>query len=175
MLGSGAACIAYQLFDHVKTRVTAWIDPWSVIDTKGYQIAQSLFAIGTGRWLGVGLYQGSPGQIPIVEQDFIFSAIVEELGGIVGICVILICLGCLLLFLNVALQSKSNFYRLMALGLSCTYGIQVFLTIGGAMKFIPSTGVTLPLISYGKNSMLSTLIVFSIIQGLYILKGEKES
>ena len=88
---------------------------------------------------------------------------------------ILICLGCLLLFLNVALQSKSNFYRLMALGLSCTYGIQVFLTIGGAMKFIPSTGVTLPLISYGKNSMLSTLIVFSIIQGLYILKGEKES
>ncbi len=63
----------------------------------------------------------------------------------------------------------------MALGLSCTYGIQVFLTIGGAMKFIPSTGVTLPLISYGKNSMLSTLIVFSIIQGLYILKGEKES
>ncbi len=175
LLGSGAACIAYQLFDHVKTRVTAWIDPWSVIDTKGYQIAQSLFAIGTGRWLGVGLYQGSPGQIPIVEQDFIFSAIVEELGGIVGICVILICLGCLLLFLNVALQSKSNFYRLMALGLSCTYGIQVFLTIGGAMKFIPSTGVTLPLISYGKNSMLSTLIVFSIIQGLYILKGEKES
>lgn len=173
LVGSGAACIAYRLFDHVKTRVTAWIDPWSVIDTKGYQIAQSLFAIGTGGWLGLGLYQGSPGQIPIVEQDFIFSAIAEELGGIVGICVILICLGCLLLFLNIALQSKSNFYRLMALGLACTYGIQVFLTIGGALKFIPSTGVTLPLISYGGSSMLSTLAVFAIVQGLYTLKGEK--
>lgn len=168
LAGSGASYVAYQLFDHVKVRVTAWIDPWPVIEGKGYQIAQSLFAIGTGGWLGMGLYEGSPGQIPVVEQDFIFSAIAEEMGGVVALCVILICLGILLLFFNIAMRNKNLFYRYMALGLAATYGIQVFLTIGGALKLIPSTGVTLPLISSGGSSVLSTLAVFAIIQGLYM-------
>ena len=171
--GSGCAMVAYKLFEHVQTRVTAWINPWSVIDTKGYQIAQSLFAIGTGGWFGLGLYKGMPYKIPVVEQDFIFSAIAEELGGIIAICVILICLSCILLFFNIGMQSKNNFYRLMAMGLGTTYGFQIFLTIGGAIKMIPSTGVTLPLISYGGSSLLSTLFMFAIIQGLYIIKQEE--
>lgn len=171
--GSFAAYLAWYLFDHVKTRVTAWIDPWSVIDGKGYQISQSLFAIGTGSWFGSGLYEGSPGQIPVVEQDFIFSAIAEELGGITAVCIILICLGSLLLFLNIALEANGRFYCFMALGLAAVYGTQVFLTIGGALKFIPSTGVTLPLISYGGSSVLSTLVMFAIVQGLYILRRDE--
>lgn len=170
--GAGASYIAYQMFSHIQTRVTAWLDPWSVIESKGYQIAQSLFAIGTGGWLGVGLNQGSPSQIPVVEEDFIFSAISEELGGLTAICVILICLGCLLLILNIALQMHSNFYRYMTLGLACEYGIQVFLTIGGAMKLIPSTGVTIPFVSYGGSSMLSSLVMYGIIQGLYISEAD---
>lgn len=172
LCGSAASFVAWKLFDHIQVRVTAWLNPWDVIDTKGYQIAQSLFAIGTGGYLGSGLYEGSPGQIPIVEQDFIFSAIAEEFGGIAAICVILICLGCLLLFLNTAIESKKPFYRYLAYGLAVAYGIQVFLTIGGALKFIPSTGVTLPLVSYGGSSMLSTLCMFSVVQGLYIESRE---
>lgn len=166
--GSAASYLAWKLFEHVQVRVTAWLDPWTVIDTKGYQIAQSLFAIGMGGFLGTGLYGGSPGQIPVVEQDFIFSAIAEELGGISAICTILICLGCLLLFFNIALESQSLFYQYLASGLAVMYGIQVFLTVGGAMKLIPSTGVTLPLVSSGGSSVLSTLCMFAVIQGLYI-------
>ncbi len=171
---SAASYIAWRMFDHVQVRVTAWLNPWQVIDTKGYQITQSLFAIGSGGFLGVGLYKGSPGQIPVVEQDFIFSAIAEELGGISAICVILICLGCLLLFLNISLQSESMFYRYLAYGLAVMYGIQVFLTIGGAIKLIPSTGVTLPLVSSGGSSAISTLCMFAVIQGLYISDEAKK-
>lgn len=173
--GAAASYVAYFFFSHVQTRVTAWIDPWSVIESKGYQIAQSLFAIGTGGWLGMGLSEGAPSQIPVVEEDFIFSAIAEELGGLVAVCVIFICMGCLLLILNIALQMRSNFYRYMALGLACEYGIQVFLTIGGAMKLIPSTGVTLPFVSYGGSSLLSSLVMYGIIQGLYISETDKRS
>lgn len=175
LAGAAASYTAYQLFSHIQTRVTAWLDPWSVIESKGYQIAQSLFAIGTGGWFGVGLNKGSPSQIPVVEQDFFFSAIAEEMGGLVAICVIFICLGCLLLILNIAIQMHSCFYRYMALGLACEYGIQVFLTIGGAMKLIPSTGVTIPFVSYGGSSMLSSLIMYGIIQGLYISESDQRT
>ena len=70
--------VAYHLFDHVKVRFLAWRDPWTYIDAQGYQITQSLFAIGTGGWFGMGLGQGSPGKIPVVEADFVFSAISDK-------------------------------------------------------------------------------------------------
>ena len=171
--GSAAAVIAYRLFSHVRVRVVAWQDPISVIDNEGYQICQSLFAIGTGGWFGLGLNQGSPGKIPVVEQDFVFSAISEELGGVFAICLIMVCMSCFLMFLNIAMQLKDSFYKLVALGLGITYGFQVFLTIGGVIKFIPSTGVTLPLVSYGGSSLLSTIIIFAIIQGFYILREDE--
>ncbi len=171
--GSVAAVGAYKIFNHVRVRVIAWKDPFSVIDNGGYQIAQSLFAIGTGGWFGMGLTRGLPGSIPVVSSDFIFSAIMEEMGGIVGICIILICLSCFLMFINISMKMRDDFYRLIALGLSVLYIFQVFLTIGGVTKFIPSTGVTLPLVSSGGSSVLSTLIMFSIIQGLYVLNQDE--
>ena len=172
--GSAASYIAYTLFDHVKTRVTAWMDPWSVIENKGYQVAQSLFSISTGGWFGLGLYKGSPGTIPVVEEDFVFAAICEELGAVIAICVIIITFLCVRRFFKAAMDSYGNFYRFMALGLGATYGIQVFITIGGAIKLIPSTGVTLPLISYGGSSLLGTIAMFSIIQGIIILKRDED-
>ena len=74
------------------------------------------------------------------------------------------------MIMNVAMKLLDNFYRLAAVGLGTLYALQIFLTIGGVIKFIPSTGVTLPLVSYGGSSLLSTLIVFGIIQGLYIMQ-----
>lgn len=171
--GSIAAVIAYNIFSHVKVRVIAWQDPLSVIEDEGYQICQSLFAIGTGGWFGMGLYQGTPNKIPVVEQDFIFSAISEELGGIFALCLLMVCVSCFLMFLNVAMQMKDQFYKLIALGLGTVYGFQVFLTVGGVTKFIPSTGITLPLVSYGGSSLISTMILFSVIQGLYILRQDE--
>ena len=170
-----ASVAGYYLFSHVQTRVIAWQDPLSVIDKQGYQISQSLFAIGTGGWFGLGLNQGMPKKIPVVENDFIFSAISEEMGGIVAVCIIMICVSCFLMIFNVAMKLKDNFYRFVALGLGTTYALQVFLTINGITKFIPSTGVTLPLVSNGGSSMLSTMILFGIIQGLYIMKTGNNS
>ena len=112
--------------------------------------------------------------IPIVESDFIFSAITEEFGILFAICLILIYLGVFIHFLKIAMDVRGRFYKLLAYGFSICFIFQVFLTIGGVTKFIPSTGVTLPLISYGGSSVLSTLIMFAIIQGLYILREDEE-
>ena len=168
---SGAAVVAYQLFHHVQVRVLAWQNPFApdIINGDGYQVAQSLFALGNGGLSGTGLYQGYPNKIPIVENDFIFSAIGEEFGAIFAALLILVCLSCFIEFLSTAMAQVSLFNKLVCVGLGVGYAIQVILTVGGAIKMIPSTGVTLPLISSGGSSILSTLIVFAIIQGLAIV------
>ncbi|GFI43436.1 MAG: FtsW/RodA/SpoVE family cell cycle protein [Dorea sp.] len=172
--GSVASVGAYYLFNHVRTRVEAWRDPFAVYDNGGYQVAQSLFAIGTGGWFGMGLFQGMPEKIPVADEDFIFSAVSEEMGLIFALCIILICVSCYVMFLNIAMQLHNMFYKMVALGLGTCYIFQAFLNIGGVTKFIPSTGVTLPLVSYGGSSLLSTLIMFAIIQGLYIVREDEE-
>ena len=168
-----ASVAAYFLFSHVRVRVQVWKDPFASYTGDGYQVAQSLFAIGAGGWFGTGLYQGSPTMIPIVEQDFMFSAICEELGGFFAICLILIYMSCFIMFVNIAFKMENKFARLASLGLGCTFSVQVFLTVGGAMKMIPSTGVTLPFISYGGSSIMSTVIMFAIVQGFYISQREE--
>ncbi len=173
--GAAAAVVAYQLFSHVRIRVTAWRDPWSVINDEGFQIAQSLFAIGSGGWFGLGLFKGTPQSIPFVEADFIFSAVTEELGLIFAMCLILVCISCFIMCMNISVRLYDKFYQLVAFGLGVTYIFQIFLTIGGGTKFIPLTGVTLPFISYGGSSVLTTLMMFSIIEGLYIIKQREVS
>lgn len=172
--GSVAAVVAYFLFSHVQTRVTAWQNPWGTIDGAGFQVAQSLFAIGTGGWFGMGLGEGLPTKIPVADSDFIFAAISEELGAFFAICLILVEISCFVMFVNIALKMRRRFYKLTALGLAMEYIFQVFLTIGGVTKFIPSTGVTLPLVSYGGSSVISTTILFCIIQGMYVLNCREE-
>ena len=172
--GGCGSVLAYGLFAHVRVRVAAWKNPWEDIGNQGYQVTQSLFAIGTGGWFGMGLYQGMPYKIPVVGKDFVFAAISEELGGIFALCVLLICLGCFLQFMMIAGKMQAAFYKLVAFGLGMEYIVQVFLTVGGVVKFIPSTGVTLPFISYGGSSVLSTFILFGVMQGLFVLKKNDE-
>ena len=172
--GAAAAVVGYHLFSHIQVRVEAWQDPIGTYSGSGYQVAQSLFAIGTGSWFGTGLFKGQPDTIPVSETDFIFSAITEEMGVIYALCLILICVSCYVMFLNIAMELRNNFYKLIALGLGTCYIFQVFLQIGGVTKFIPSTGMTLPFVSYGGSSMLSTMIMFGIIQGLYIIREDEE-
>ena len=115
-----------------------------------------------------------PEKIPVVSKDFVFAAISEELGGVFALCLIFVCISCLLMFFNISMSIRDPFYKLIALGLAVEYGTQVFLTIGGVTKFIPSTGVTLPLVSYGGSSLLATMILFAIIQGLYMKRNDEE-
>lgn len=171
--GAGASVIAYQLFRHVQVRVQAWKDPWSVIEGEGYQVAQSLFSLGRGGLFGLGLFQGAPEDIPKVERDFIFSAVAEEMGLIVALCVIMISLSCFVMFMNISMRMRDRFYQLVAFGIGVLYIFQVFLTIGGDTKFIPLTGVTLPLVSYGGSSIMTTILMFSIVEGLYIIRQDE--
>ncbi len=171
----GAGYAAFRLFSHVRTRFMAWQDPWSIIDSGGYQVTQSLFAIASGGLFGLGLCNGMPKIIPVVESDFIFSAICEELGGIYAFFILLVYLSCFIMFVNISMKIDNRFFKFTSLGLGVMFIFQVFLAVGGVIKFIPSTGVTLPLISYGGSSVLSVIIMFSIIQGMYVLnKSEKE-
>ena len=171
--GAGASYAAVKLFSHVQTRIDIWKDPWPLFYGKGSQAANSLLGLANGGFMGTGLYQGSPNLIYVVEKDYIFSAVTEEMGAVIGICIILISLSCLLKFIQVTSESRVPYYRLLGIGLSAIYAVQVFLTIGGNIKLIPATGVTLPFVSYGGSSVFSTFILFSIMQELFV-KCRKE-
>lgn len=165
-LGAMASAVAYRLFTHVRVRVMAWKDPFSVIDREGFQIAQSLFAISVGGFFGLGLYRGSPSSIPFVETDFIFSAITEEMGILFSLCILLIYLSSFISMILTAISMWDIFSRFAVLGLAVMFIFQVFLTVGGGVKFIPLTGVTLPLVSYGGSSIIGTMLLFAVVQGL---------
>ena len=167
LCGSAASVVAYYGFSHVQTRVAVWMDPWSDMANTGYQIVQSLFAIGTGGFIGSGLYQGMPYSIPVVRKDFIFAGIAEEFGSFFAICLLCIYLGCVLEFAWVSAREKDPYYKIAAFGLTAILAAQIFINVGGVIKLIPSTGITLPLISYGGSSLLTTLIMFGMIQGLH--------
>jgi len=166
--GAGAAVLAYKLFSHVRIRVQTWLDPWGDMDNKSYQLSQSLFAIGTGGYFGMGIMRGNPFSIPVVHEDFVFSAIAEELGVIFSILLIFIYLFIVLHVLRMSFRVKDEFHGLILAGLAITLGIQVFLTIGGGSRLVPLTGVTLPLISMGGSSLTATILMFSVLHGIYI-------
>ncbi len=173
--GGGAAYLAWKLFSHVQTRVLAFSDPFSVIEKEGYQIAQSLFAIGTGSWFGLGLGQGMPYKIPVVEEDFIFAAIAEECGILFAVLLIFVYMCSFYMILNIAMCLKDSYYKLVAAGLGTLVIFQAFLSIGGVIKFIPSTGVTLPFISYGGSSLVSMFAIWAIIEGMYLKRSDEVS
>ena len=168
ILGAGAFYMAVQLFSHVQIRVQNWLNPWTDMSNTGYQITQSLFAIGTGGWEGMGLLQGDPTSIPVVNKDFIFSAIAEEFGVRFSILLILLYLVTVLHMFRMSVRVKEYFHKMLLSGFAVCLGTQVILTIGGGTRFIPLTGVTLPLISMGGSSLTATLLMFGVIQGIYI-------
>jgi peptidoglycan glycosyltransferase len=157
------AFVAYQFFGHVQDRVGAWIDPWSVARTTGFQIVQSMYALGSGGFAGAGLGLGSPQKIPNAPTDFVFSAIGEELGllGTVAICILF------LLFvgsgMRIALQADRPFNKLFAAGLTVIVGVQTFVIVGGVIRVIPLTGVTLPFISYGGSSLIANFVIVALL------------
>lgn len=169
-----ASVAAYRLFSHVRVRVSVWRDPFADYENTGYQIVQALFGVCAGGWFGTGLFNGSPETIPLAKEDFTFAAICEEMGILFAICLILLCMGTYLLIVNIAMKMNKPFYKLIAIGLGTEYAFQVFLTIGGTTKFIPMTGITLPLVSYGGSSVMCTILMLAIIQGLYILRKDED-
>ncbi|MDD4334374.1 MAG: FtsW/RodA/SpoVE family cell cycle protein [Desulfotomaculaceae bacterium] len=157
------ASASYYLFDHVRARVLIWLNPWPYIDNIGYQITQSLFAIGSGGALGVGLGQGYPGYIPLVHSDFIFPAICEELGLLGGAGIIILFMILIFRGVKIALRARDEFSALVAIGLTSLLGLQAFIIIAGVTKLLPLTGVTLPYISYGGSSLVANFILLGLL------------
>ena len=165
---SVAAVLAYKLFSHVRVRVSAWKNPWADIDTGGYQIVNSLFAITTWGLLGSGLTKGMPRSIPVVESDFIFAAICEEFGALFGMGVICVFIMIFFRGIRIALDCQRRYYSLIAAGIICMFSFQAFLIIGGVIKLIPLTGVTLPFVSYGGSSVLVSILMLGLVQWICV-------
>ena len=152
------------LFDHVRVRFEIWLNPWKYIDNKGYQLTQSLFAIATGGFFGTGVGLGYPDFIPEVHTDFIFAAICEEMGIFTGMGIIMLFLILVYRGFKIAISQEDKFFRIVALGISILFGIQSFIIFGGVLNMIPLTGITIPFVSYGGSSMLSSFIALGILQ-----------
>ncbi len=163
ILFAGAAAFAWTQFSHVQTRVDIWIDPWSRSLDSGYQIVQSLYGLSDGGLTGTGLGRGNPDQVPLAQNDFIFASIGEEL-GLVGASAVLMAY---LLFvgagLRIALRTERTFEKLLAVGLTTIVGVQAFIIIGGVIKLVPLTGITLPFVSYGGSSLIANYILLALL------------
>ncbi len=156
--------IAYFLFGHVRIRVATWLDPWSDIDATGYQITQALFATASGGLFGTGIGLGRPDYIPVAESDFIFSAICEEMGVFMGIGVVLLFMILVYRAIKISLTQQNKFYSVLAFCIGILFALQTFIILGGVLKLIPLTGVTLPFISQGGSSMLAGFILLGCLQ-----------
>lgn len=155
--------LSYRWFDHVQTRVEIWIDPFEDPKGAGFQIVEAAFALADGGLTGTGLGQGTPGKVPFAVTDMIFAAIGEEL-GLLGATAILAAF--LLLVgagFRVASEAGSPFEKMLAAGLTALLGFQAFVIIGGVLRVLPLTGVTLPFVSYGGSSLISNYIILALL------------
>lgn len=155
--------IGYALFDVVRLRIDAWLNPWIDPSGRSYQIVQSVLALANGGVAGRGPGMGSPGLVPVAHSDFIFAALVEEGGlflaiGLVGVLGLITARS-----LRVALQARDAYHRFLAAGLTAYLAGQTILIVGGNLRLLPLTGVTLPFISYGGSSLLTAYLSLSIL------------
>jgi cell division protein FtsW (lipid II flippase) len=154
---------AYYIFPHVRVRFDIWFAPWADPNGKAYQIVQSLFALGSGGVLGSGLTYGFPEIIPEVHTDFIFAAIGEEMGLMGTGAVMLLYILLISRAFRVSLQATTSFDMLLAGGFAVLLALQILVIIGGVTKFLPLTGVTLPFVSYGGSSMVTTFCLLGVL------------
>ncbi|KAF0107325.1 MAG: cell cycle protein [Anaerolineaceae bacterium] len=158
-----AGVAAYFLFDVVRIRVDAWLNPWLDPSGRSYQIVQALLAVANGGLLGRGPGMGSPGLVPVAISDFVFSAIAEET-GLAGTLGLLLLIGIFAARgIITALRAPDRFRRILAAGLTAYLGAQSILIIGGNLRVLPLTGVTLPFVSYGGSSLLTSLAALLLL------------
>lgn len=158
------ACFgAWRAFSRVEIRVQNWLDPWQDPFVAGYQPIQSDFALASGGILGTGFAQGSPWYIPAVETDYIFSAIGEELGLLGTLALLMMYFLLTVRGFTVAMRVQDGFAQLLAAGLTSIIAFQTIIIVGGVIRIIPLTGITLPFISYGGSSLLSNFAVVGLL------------
>ncbi len=170
--GGGAAVMGYKMFAHVKKRVAIWLNPWSDYENAGYQIVQGLMALASGGMLGCGLGLGTPTTIPVYHTDFIFAVICEQFGLIFGLCVLAMYVALIWRGATIAMAARRSFHGLLAMGCTVLIALQTFTIIGGVIKLIPLTGVTMPFVSYGGTSLVSSMCLIGLLQGVASLNDD---
>ncbi len=162
-LAALAGVLSYLSFDHVQRRVVAWLAPFENYEDEGFQIVQGLFALGSGSLSGAGPGLGRPDLIPNASTDFIFAATGEELGFAGSVAVLALFSLVISVGLGIAFRSRDTFRKLLAAGLTLVFGVQVFLIVGGVLRLVPLTGITLPFMSYGGSALVGNLILVSLL------------
>jgi Bacterial cell division membrane protein len=156
--------LGYMLFNHVRVRVQVWLNPWQDPTGIGYQIAQSLFAIGGGKILGTGLGNGiGASTVPAASTDFIFSVIAEELGFAGGMAVLVLFLFVVMRAFAISLRAKDRFGQILAAGIGILVGTETLIILAGVTKLLPLTGIPLPWVSYGGSSLLVHFILLGVL------------
>jgi peptidoglycan glycosyltransferase len=163
VLTLGGGIVAYQFFSHVERRVFSWLHPFDDFSGAGYQIAQSLFALGSGSLTGSGIGLGRPDLIPAAATDFIFAAVAEEMGFAGSIAVLAAFSLLVALGFGIALRTRDVFRKFLAAGLTLVIGVQAFLILAGVLRLFPVTGITLPFMSYGGSSLLANMLLITLL------------
>lgn len=159
----GGGIPAYLFFDHVQRRVASWLHPFEDFNDTGYQLAQSLFALGGGSIAGSGIGLGRPNLIPAADTDFMFAAVAEEM-GLVGAIAVLAAFALLVAAgFGIALRLRDLYRKFIAVGLTLVLGIQTLLIIAGVIRVLPVTGITLPFMSYGGSSLMANLVLLALL------------
>jgi cell division protein FtsW (lipid II flippase) len=162
LLALGSA-FAYFAFDVVRLRVDAWWNPWPDAANRAFQIVQSLYALASGGITGQGVGQGFPEYIPVVHSDFVFAAIAEE-WGLVGSLGAVACFAVLgYRGLRIAANASRPFRLYLAAGITVLFSTQTLFIMGGVVKLMPLTGVTLPFVSYGGSSLLIGMMMAGLL------------
>jgi cell division protein FtsW (lipid II flippase) len=173
--GAGAV---YNAVPRVEERVSVWLDPWAHVHTSGYQITQSLYSIGNGGFAGKGLGKGvfattnGHDLIPFLPTDFIYSALAQELGLVGAAALLLVYMLFCLRGFRIALLAQDGFSKLLAVGLTFGFALQTFIIVGGVLRIIPLTGITLPFVSYGGSSVVANFI---LLAGLLLVSHRANS
>jgi len=157
------AFAAWRFFDHVQQRVDIWLDPWADPLDEGFQIVEAQYALAEGGLTGTGIGLGDPARIPVVENDFIFAAIGEEMGLLGSTAIIVSYLLFVGTGLRIALRAVDPIAKLLAVGLTTIIGLQAFIIIGGVIRVVPLTGITLPYVSYGGSSLLANYVLLALL------------
>lgn len=162
-LGLAGAAVGYLAFDVVQARVNSWLNPWLDPTGAGYQTVQAAIAIASGGLLGSGPGLGAPGYVPVVQSDFVFAAVAEEWGllgglGVLACYAVLVARG-----LRSAARARDPFFTLLACGICAALAAQTLLILAGTLRLLPITGVTLPFISYGGSSLVTSMIGLALL------------
>jgi cell division protein FtsW (lipid II flippase) len=157
------ALAGYFLVDIIQVRIDTWLDPWADPSGRSYQVIQSILAVANGGLDGRGMGMGAPGLVPVAHSDFIFTTIGEEHGLAGGIAVLILFAMLVVRGFIIAIRARSNFRRLLAAGIATYFGAQAILIIGGNLRLLPLTGVTLPFVSYGGSSLLTCFLALLIL------------